>query len=170
MHLVGSRRVSEPVIKDIERLIHETGRLKRMFQRLGQQAPGESRDRSANWLLFAIWRHGPIRLAELATATYIDASTASRQTADLVDRGLLMRQADPADGRASLLALTDAGERAVRDLIRAREEFFTTALADWEPDDIRQLAELLGRFADAIGNQADRPADDKTSEVRKVAP
>jgi DNA-binding MarR family transcriptional regulator len=161
MHLVvGCTRTRERAISDLERLISETARFKRLFQRLAHHSPSGGRDRSANWLLFAVRHHGPVRLADLASACYIDASTASRQVADLVTRGLLERRADPADGRASLLALTDDGERAVQVMIRAREEFFTGALADWDDDDVRRLADLLSRLTDDLLDQAERRAPD----------
>lgn len=164
-------RTSESAISDIERLITQTGRFKRLFQRLAQQGSSGSRDRSANWLLFAVRHHGPLRLADLASTCYIDASTASRQTAGLVTRGLLERRADPADGRASLLALTDDGERAVQEMIRAREDFFATALADWKDDDVRRVADLLERLTDALLDEAERrvPDHDHPPQKRKAA-
>jgi DNA-binding MarR family transcriptional regulator len=157
-------------ISDIEQLINELVRLKRMIHRIGQRSPEAARQRSASWLLFAIRARGPIRLADLATACYIDASTASRQTAELVADGLLRRDSDPTDGRVSLLALTDEGERAVREMLRRREEFFTAALSDWTDDDVRRLAELMGRLTDAIDEQAERRALDPppTDDARKV--
>jgi DNA-binding MarR family transcriptional regulator len=116
-------------------------------------------------------RHrGPIRLADLATACYIDASTASRQAAELVSDGFLNRQSDPHDGRASLLALTDKGEQAIQELIRRREAFFTAALSDWNADDVRQLADLLERLNSDLNEQADFDVPDHTpdsDDVRK---
>jgi DNA-binding MarR family transcriptional regulator len=87
-----------------------------------------------------------------------------------VSDGLLQRQADPNDGRASLLALTDEGEQAVQELIRKREAFFTSALSDWNADDIRQLADLLERLNRDLNKQADSHVPDHTSDtdVRKV--
>jgi DNA-binding MarR family transcriptional regulator len=148
--------IAEP---DIERVINEMVRLKRLIHRLGQRPQDAPRPRSANWLLFAVRHRGPLRLADLAAACYIDASTASRQTAELVAQGLLRRESDPSDGRVSLLALTDEGEQAVQELIRQREEFFTSALAEWDDADVRQLAELMGRLTDSLDAQADRPTD-----------
>lgn len=144
---------------------------KRLIHRLGGQSSDARRQRSAYGLLFTIRHRGPIRLADLATACYIDASTASRQAAELVSDGLLQRQADPNDGRASLLALTDQGEQAIQELIRKREAFFTAALSDWNVDDIRQLADLLERLNGDLNEQADFDVPDQTADsddVRKV--
>ncbi len=143
---------------EIESVIHEMVRLKRLIHRLGQAPHDAPRARSANWLLFAVRHRGSIRLADLAAACYIDASTASRQTAELVAQGLLRRESDPADGRVSLLTLTDEGEQVVQELIEQRKAFFGSALADWDCDDVRQLAELMSRLTDALDAQADRPA------------
>jgi DNA-binding MarR family transcriptional regulator len=155
---------------DIESVIHEMVRLKRLIHRLGQAPHDAPRARSANWLLFAVRHRGSIRLADLAAACYIDASTASRQTAELVAQGLLRRESDPADGRVSLLTLTDEGEQVVQELIEQRKAFFGSALADWDYDDVRQLAVLMGRLTDALDAQADRPASDQpeTLDSRKV--
>ena len=150
---------------EIESVIHEMVRLKRLIHRLGQAPHDAPRARSANWLLFAVRHRGSIRLADLAAACYIDASTASRQTAELVAQGLLRRESDPADGRVSLLALTDEGEQVVQELIEQRKVFFGSALADWDYDDVRQLAVLMGRLTDALDAQADRP---ETFDSRKV--
>ena len=143
---------------EIESVIHEMVRLKRLIHRLGQAPHDAPRARSANWLLFAVRHRGSIRLADLAAACYIDASTASRQTAELVAQGLLRRESDPADGRVSLLTLTDEGEQVVQELIEQRKAFFGSALADWDCDDVRQLAELMSRLTDALDAQADQPA------------
>ena len=151
---------------EIESVIHEMVRLKRLIHRLGQAPHDAPRARSANWLLFAVRHRGSIRLADLAAACYIDASTASRQTAELVAQGLLRRESDPADGRVSLLTLTDEGEQVVQELIEQRKAFFGSALADWDCDDVRRLAELMGRLTDALDAQADRP---ETFDSRKVA-
>jgi DNA-binding MarR family transcriptional regulator len=144
---------------------------KRLIHRLGGQSSDARRQRSAYGLLFTLRHRGPIRLADLATACYIDASTASRQVAELVSDGLLERQADPNDGRASLLALTDTGEQAIQELIRRRDAFYTSALSDWNADDIRQLADLLERLNRDLDEQADSDVPGSTPDTndsRKV--
>jgi len=169
MHLVVSCTRLGVFISDIEHLTNEIVRIKRMFHRIGQQTPEAARQRSASWLLLAIRKRGPIRLADLAAACYIDASTASRQTAELVADGLLRRESDPSDGRVSLLALTEEGEQEAREILRRREEFFTAALSDWDRADIRRLADLMGRLTDAIDEQAERHVPGHSSiDVRKV--
>ena len=45
----------------------------------------------------------------LAEAVHADPSTLSRQVSALAEQGLISREPDPADGRATLLAITAAG-------------------------------------------------------------
>ena len=66
----------------------------------------------------------------------------------LEDLGLIERRADPADGRAHLLALTGEGRRRL-DIVRsARREHFYARLGTWPEADVRTLAELLARLND----------------------
>ncbi|GAA4933944.1 MarR family winged helix-turn-helix transcriptional regulator [Actinoplanes utahensis] len=101
-------------------------------------------------LLAAIRRREPTgncHLKELATDHALDPSTVSRTVAALVRDGLVARTADPTDGRASTLRLTDKGN-TVLDEVRAHYEGrITAALHDWTPDEIATLTASLNRFA-----------------------
>ncbi|QWT19113.1 bifunctional helix-turn-helix transcriptional regulator/GNAT family N-acetyltransferase [Bacillus sp. NP157] len=56
---------------------------------------------------------GPTTVTEVASAIGQTHSAVSQLADRLVDAGMVVRQRDPADGRRSVLALTDAGERAL---------------------------------------------------------
>lgn len=103
-------------------------------------------DRSTVMLLKTLVMLGPSRSSELAAAVHSDPSTVSRQVAALVRDGLVERQSDPADGRASVLAPTRTG----LDLLEEQRERFGLALAgvvrQWDPDDVAHFLELLERF------------------------
>ncbi|SHN47782.1 MarR family winged helix-turn-helix transcriptional regulator [Cryptosporangium aurantiacum] len=100
---------------------------------------------AAYGLLFQLAER-PQRAGALAEAVHADPSTVSRQVAQLVDRGLVERQPDPADGRACVLVPTSAGREAIDVLRRRRDEHLATVLCDWPADDVRQLVGLLSRF------------------------
>lgn len=89
---------------------------------------------------------GPIRASDLAGGVHSDLSTVSRHAAGLVADGLLERRADPVDGRASLLALTEAGEAAVAAHEASRVAFFARVLDGWTEGDLRQFASMLSQF------------------------
>ncbi|MGY1602248.1 MarR family winged helix-turn-helix transcriptional regulator [Geodermatophilus sp. SYSU D00815] len=83
---------------------------------------------------------------ELAARTALDPSTVSRAVAQLVGNGLVERRADPSDGRASVLVLTDAGRSALADANRWYGELLDRALAGWTPAEIGALVAALDRF------------------------
>ncbi|MGQ0837176.1 MarR family winged helix-turn-helix transcriptional regulator [Actinokineospora sp.] len=103
-------------------------------------------DRSSIVLLKALAALGPSRSSVLAEAVHSDPSTVSRQVAGLVKDGLIERRADPGDGRASLLAVTDDGLAR----LQAQRARFALSLArmvsHWDPADIDRFVELFERF------------------------
>ena len=126
-------------------------RLGRIRERTSAQiaaASGEEFEISAYGIIFRLLADGPMRSGTLAEVMLSDASTISRQVAGLVKRGLIERRADPDDGRASMLVVTDSGHALAEQLRRRRSEILAHIVADWEPADRDQLATLLRRFVD----------------------
>lgn len=79
-------------------------------------------------LLVALLRHGPQRVSRLGDHLGITQGTASTLSEALVGDDLLQRRTDPHDGRATQLALTEAGEQRAQVWLRdyevaAREVF-----------------------------------------------
>jgi DNA-binding MarR family transcriptional regulator len=113
----------------------------------------EARERvdwTANLLISALAIDGPMRSSALAEIVQSDPSTVSRQVQALVKEGFVERQADPEDGRASVLVLTARGEQVYRDHRRLRDEQYQRILADWTPDELRTFASQLARFTTCI--------------------
>lgn len=100
---------------------------------------------AAYGLLFPLAER-PQRAGALADAVHADPSTVSRQIAQLVDRGLVERQPDPADGRACVLVPTAAGHETMDALRRRRDEHLAAVLRHWPSDDVDTLVGLLSRF------------------------
>jgi DNA-binding MarR family transcriptional regulator len=105
---------------------------------------------AGSMLLFHLCKDGPQRSSALAAAVCVDPSTVSRQIADLVDLGLVERRADPHDGRATLLAATEAGEARHRLVHERRDRALAVMLADWSDNDVDALAGLLRRLNDTF--------------------
>ena len=126
------------------------------FVRLGGRAKGmlNSGDLGAEFsalmLLFPLRHLGPMRVTDLAEVKQADPSTISRQAAQLVKAGLARREADPVDGRASRLAVTEAGMAACNQLHQARRAFLSQALSDWSPERVETFAGLFADFNSSV--------------------
>ncbi|HZE02467.1 MAG TPA: MarR family transcriptional regulator [Pseudonocardiaceae bacterium] len=122
-------------------------------------ARGEDLDRASFMLLHTLVCLGPSRVTMLAAAVHSDPSTVSRQAAHLVDLELLERRADPGDGRASLLAITDAGTALLERARQRRDDRIEAITGSWQPAEREQFAELIDRFTAGYERNwcADRP-------------
>jgi DNA-binding MarR family transcriptional regulator len=128
-------------------------KLMRGFGRVRSQLLALARgdvDWSAQLLITRLAADGPVRLSELAEKVQADPSTISRQIATLVKEGYVERRADPVDGRASLLVITDRGAQIYTEHLRLRTEHYQRMLADWSEDDCRTFATLTARFSESI--------------------
>ncbi|WP_067496951.1 MarR family winged helix-turn-helix transcriptional regulator [Actinoplanes sp. TFC3] len=136
----------------VGRLVDEVQR----FVRLGARVKGMlhmadlGAEFSALMLLFPLRHHGPLRVTDLAELKGADPSTISRQAAQLVKAGLARREADPADGRASRLAVTEAGLAACARLHEARHASLSQALAAWPQERIRAFADYFEEFNSSV--------------------
>lgn len=112
-----------------------------------ETGPGQPTLERARYVALAqVCDHSPVRATELATLLGVDASTASRTSASLVDLGLVERSADPEDGRASLLRPTALGRETCATVRRGRHGLLEELLATWSPHDRATFADLLVRF------------------------
>jgi DNA-binding MarR family transcriptional regulator len=93
---------------------------------------------------------GPMRVTDLAGLKQADPSTVSRQVAQLVKAGLARREADPVDGRASRLAVTEAGMVACQHVHEARHALLSKALRDWPPERVAAFADLFHEFNSSV--------------------
>jgi len=103
--------------------------------------------------LARLQRSGPARLTELAVAEGVSQPSMTALIARLTDQGLVSRAADPRDGRAVVLTLTEAGQELLAQRRVERTRQITGPLADLSPDDLRRIAEALPallRLADAL--------------------
>ena len=139
---------SLPVADDLRvasRIGTGLARLIRLIERAAG-ARGEDLDRPSFMLLHTLSCAGPSRVTTLAAAVRSDPSTVSRQAAHLVGMGLVERRADPGDGRASLLAITDAGTALLEHARRRRDDRTAAIIRSWQPAEREQFADLIDRF------------------------
>ena len=141
----------QPAPAEVVRVADEFLRLMRSYNRMKQQflaAAAHDVEWSSHLVLRCLANDGPMRSSTLAERMDSDPSTVSRQVAALVRDGLIERRADPVDGRAILLVLTDRAEAVLADHDDQRNRRFAQMLANWSEPDLKRFATLLQRFAD----------------------
>jgi DNA-binding MarR family transcriptional regulator len=89
---------------------------------------------------------GPIRVSDLAELLDLSLPVTSRALQRLEDGGLVVRQADPSDGRATRFVATSSGRDARARIQAAMHDELDAVLARWGERDRRLLAELLPRL------------------------
>lgn len=113
---------------------------------LGHRMSKAGIDRSTVMLLKTLVHQGPSRSSALAAAIHSDPSTVSRQIAAMVRDGLVERMADPEDGRASVLAATEAGKALLEEQRKRLGLALARVVQQWAPEDVDRFLELLERF------------------------
>ncbi|MFI2369064.1 MarR family winged helix-turn-helix transcriptional regulator [Streptomyces sp. NPDC018833] len=98
---------------------------------------------AAYGLLVRLEETGQQRATELAGYFGVGKATMSRQLRALEELGLVTREPDPADGRASLVRLTDEGVARFRHVRDARRDRYRNKLAGWDRREVAELARLL---------------------------
>ena len=110
---------------------------------------GVDLDRALFPLLVRIERRGPLGIVELAELAGRDYTTVSRQVAKLESLGLVARQVNAQDARIKEAVATAQGRAMARALDGAREKVFASVLADWDKEDVADLARLMRKLADS---------------------
>ena len=90
----------------------------------------------------------PVRMGELHRHVLLSQPALSRMVDRLVERGLVQRCPDPADGRGVRLSLTDAGRDTQHQIGRGHARSVARAVtAELGPDELRQLAAICWKLA-----------------------
>jgi DNA-binding MarR family transcriptional regulator len=90
----------------------------------------------------------PVRLSELNRHVLLSQPALSRLVDRLAERGLVARQADPADGRGVLLSLTGAGRELQRQVGRPHARSVAHALtAGLSRSELEQLEIICRKLA-----------------------
>jgi len=88
-------------------------------------------------------RLGAARVSALAEAARVDVSVVSRQVQALENDGLVVRAADPHDGRASLVSLSEHGHRVLEDGRARMVALMEQRLSHWSTADLAEVARTL---------------------------
>lgn len=98
-------------------------------------------------ILVVVGKMAPIRMGDLAAGLGVTPRTMTTMVDALEHDGLLLRQPDPRDRRATLLTLTPAGEASINEIVAAEREISEILLAPLDVTQRQQLLELLNHLS-----------------------
>ena len=107
---------------------------------LVRDAPQDSLSRTAAATLSVLERTGPQRITSLAAHESVSQPAMTGLAQRMESAGLVYRENDPADGRATLIDITPAGSRELAARRRGHEDAITERLALLSPYDRAMLA------------------------------
>jgi DNA-binding MarR family transcriptional regulator len=111
-----------------------------------RQAPIGEMDRTQLHLLALLSRQPGLRSTEVSRIVGLDLSTVSRHCSDLVARGLLARDEDPEDRRATRLSPTDEGRLLIGEIVSRQQAVLEAVLSDWSDTDRELLTTYIARL------------------------
>lgn len=123
---------------------------------------------AAYGLLSVIRREGPIRLTDLALNIGVGKPSVSRQIAFLESIGLVFKEADPLDGRAQSIRLTEKGEEKMHQVQDARRQDFRERLGEWPVKELQALAEYMAKLNSTF--DLDLPAKETSAQAGSMSP
>ncbi|WP_151483781.1 MarR family winged helix-turn-helix transcriptional regulator [Streptomyces albicerus] len=109
-------------------------------------------------LLQVLGEHSPARISDLAARQRLAPSTVSGLIGQMITAGLVAREVDPADRRASVVTLTDAGRDQLAAWTTAHERRMDAALATLDETERAALSGALPalfRLAENLGEPLD---------------
>ncbi|MEV0246077.1 MarR family winged helix-turn-helix transcriptional regulator [Nocardia sp. NPDC050712] len=89
---------------------------------------------------------GPIRAGELAERLDALPSSITRHVQVLAESGLVSTAPDPADRRAVLIEVTDAGRAELRQFLETGDQVLAAVIDEWSAEDVATLDRLLNRM------------------------
>jgi DNA-binding MarR family transcriptional regulator len=138
-------RHAEQDSRHIARAVLQLGR------RLRAQRPGSALSLPQLALLATLHQQGKMRASHLAAHQRLRPQSLTRLIAGLERKGLIVRRADPDDGRGRLIELSRAGRESLAQDMRPRRTWLSAAmlqaLTPTEQSLLRLSAELMLRIA-----------------------
>jgi DNA-binding MarR family transcriptional regulator len=112
-------------------------------------------------VLALLAQYGPLRIGGIAERIPCSQPTATAAVASLESAGLVRREPDPTDGRATRVDITGSGIRTMAQVAHSEAEALAERLGSLRDDEAQQVlgvGQLLRRLADA-DLDADDPPD-----------
>jgi DNA-binding MarR family transcriptional regulator len=126
----------------------------RLGQRLRAERPADSQPLARLGVLAQLHLRGAASAGALAVSAGVQPQTLTRTLAGLEHDGLVTRQADPADRRRALLALTSAGREVLTADMQQRDGWLAAAMASELTPTEHEILRLAGDLMDRLAGTA----------------
>ena len=103
-------------------------------------------------LIQQVYKHGTIRVSELAELLYVHKSAVTVRADKLVKKGLLIRERDIEDRRNVYLRLSEAGVEYYETMENKINEFVETIVKDSPKDEMERFLQVFEKIAYHIEN------------------
>lgn len=110
----------------------------RLVRSLRQAASARRMQPTQLLVLSELTAHGPMRIGEIAVRALCSQPTATTVVTGLETAGLVRRDPDPADGRATIVELTGLGHETIISMAHGEAELLSERLSQL-PDDEQEL-------------------------------
>jgi DNA-binding MarR family transcriptional regulator len=121
-----------------------------------RESPASSLSRTAAGTLSALERLGSQRITALAERELVTQPAMTGLVQRLESGGLVTRDTDPDDARATLITITPAGVAAINERRHLHDEAIAARLATLSPADRDALASAATAIINLTENHADR--------------
>ena len=141
--------------------LHLVVAMHRLLRGLRRAAAGAAAPHATQLIVLALLgEHGPLRVGELAQRIPCSQPTATLTVAGLQRAGLVSRAADPDDGRAARVLLTEDGRQTLESLAQGEADaligLLLAAMGDDDMRTLRAAIPLLAGLADGATRQPGR--------------
>jgi DNA-binding MarR family transcriptional regulator len=136
-------------------LMHRSSRLLRLLTSFGAR----ELSRTEAGLLMTLLE-GPQRITELAESEALAQPTVTKVVDNLQQRGLVVRERDPGDGRVVRVSITPAGRRTIessRSQVQALMRDTVQELSDGELAELVAASQTLGRMVETLQRRRATP-------------
>lgn len=120
-------------------------------------------------ILVTLQRDGSQRMTDISKRLGVGKPTLSRQLSTLAERGFITKQADPADGRALVISLTEQGRSRLEAAQGQRSERYLHMLELWSEEEIITLSGLLAKMNRTYAEYDDAAAPGESAQQPRVA-
>jgi DNA-binding MarR family transcriptional regulator len=128
----------------------------RLVRSLRQAAPARRLQPTQLLVLSELSAHGPMRIGEIAVRALCSQPTATTVVTSLESTGLVRREPDAADGRATIVVLTEVGRETIASLAHGEAELMSERMAELSPEDrehLRSAMPILRHLAEPQENK-----------------